>query len=113
MSSLLTIDVAHPPLHPDQVEEELLRALSKVQNSPALHILKIVHGHGSSGRGGSTKETVRNWAFRNRHRFRAVVEGEQYSLYNPTVQEMRKDVGDYIDPDLSAANPGITIIWIK
>ncbi len=113
MSPILTIDVAHPPRKPDAVEEELLNAWSRVRNSSSLRILKIIHGHGSSGKGGSTKETVRNWAFRNTTRFRAVIEGEQYSLYNAATQELRKEVGDYDDPDLRQANSGITIIWIR
>jgi hypothetical protein len=113
VSPVLTIDIAHPPLHPDQVEEELLRALMQVWSSSSLRLLKVIHGYGSSGKGGSTKETVRNWAFRNRNKLRAVVEGEEYSLYNPTVQELRKEVGDYPDADLDNSNPGITILWIK
>jgi hypothetical protein len=112
VSPVLTIDVAHPPLHPDQVEEELLRASMQVRNRPELRVLKVIHGHGSSGKGGSTKETVRNWAFRNRNKLRAVIDGEEYGLYDPTVQELRKEVGNYPDADLNNSNPGITILWI-
>lgn len=85
----------------------------KIRSEPDLRLLKVIHGYGSSGKGGSTKDTVRNWAFRNRNKLRAVVEGEEYSLYNPTVQEMRKEIGDYADPDLASANPGITVLWIS
>jgi hypothetical protein len=112
-SPLLTIDVAHPPRHPDVVEEELLRALSQVRNSSTLRILKVIHGYGSSGKGGSTKDVVHNWMFRNRNKCKMIIDGEKYSLYHPDVQEMRKTLGNYEDPDLSSANPGITIIWVK
>lgn len=110
---ILTLDVAHPPRHPDIVEQELLDALSKVRNSSSLRILKIVHGHGSSGKGGSTKEGVRNWAFRFRGKFKAIIEGESYSVYDSDTQEMRREVGSYGDTDLENANPGITLLWVK
>ncbi|MBX2990590.1 MAG: hypothetical protein KF749_05390 [Bacteroidetes bacterium] len=113
MSVIHTIDVAHPPRHPDVVERELSAALSMVRNSKALCILKIIHGHGSSGKGGSTREVVRNWAFRQRSRVREVINGEDYEMYNADVQEMRGEVGQYPDIDLNCSNPGITVLWVK
>lgn len=112
-SPLLTLDVAHPPRHPDQVEQELLDAWQRVRNSPGLYVLKVIHGHGSSGKGGSTRETVRNWAFRQRKRFVAVIPGEEYSLFHDETARMRKEVGAFPDPDLDVPNPGITIVWVK
>ena len=113
MSSLLTIDVAHPPRHPDVVEQQLTDAWSKIRNSSTLRVLKIVHGHGSTGKGGSTKDDVRNWAFRSRARLKAIIHGENYSVFDSDTQEMRDEVGTFSDPDLENANPGITILWIK
>ena len=112
-SPILTIDVAHPPRHPDDVEEDLLRAWSQVRNSPSLRILKIIHGYGSGGKGGATKDVVRNWIFRNANKFKHTIDGENYNLYNASTQEMRKQVGDYADTDLSSGNAGITIVWVK
>lgn len=113
MSPIHTIDVAHPPRHPDVVEGELLDAWAKVRNTSSLRILKIIHGHGSSGKGGSTKEVVRNWMFRNRDKFRAILEGEHYSTFDDGVQKMRAEVGQYTDNDLRNSNPGITVVWVK
>ncbi len=113
MPPLLTIDVAHPPRPADVVERELLEAWTTVRNSSSLRVLKVVHGYGSSGKGGTTREVVRNWAFVHRKHFKAVIAGEQYELFNSDVQEMRRDVGQYTDPDLQQANPGITVIWVR
>ena len=110
---LLVIDVAHPPRSAEAVEALLLDAWAEVRNSSTLRILKVVHGHGSSGKGGSTKEFVRNWAYRNRARFRAVIDGENYGLFDDTTRHLRKDAGSYEDSDLDVANPGITLIWIR
>lgn len=112
-SVLLTIDVAHPPRHPDAVETALLDAWETARNSPTLRLIKIIHGYGSGGKGGATRELVRNWAFRRRGRFRGTLYGENYTLLDPATQEMRGEVGQYADKDLTMPNPGITIIWIK
>jgi hypothetical protein len=112
-SPLLTIDVAHPPRHPDVVEEELLCAWSQVRNSSTLRVLKIIHGHGSTGKGGSTRNVVRNWVFRNRSKFRLVIEGSEYSFFDVNTQNMRLDVGQYSDADLETPNPGITVVWVR
>jgi hypothetical protein len=113
MSPVYTIDVAHPPRHPDRVEEELVQAWSHVRNSSTLRVLKIVHGYGSHGTGGSTRDQVRNWVFRNRLKFRNTVDGEHYTLHDAVTTELRKELGGYDDTDLNAANPGIVIVWVK
>jgi hypothetical protein len=95
------------------VEELLNESLSSVRNSAYLRVLKIIHGYGSSGAGGRTKEIALNWTYANRSRLRAVVDGEEYSLSHLTVQEMRTDVGPFHDGDLGRSNPGITVCWVK
>ena len=112
-SPILLLDVAHPPRPPGEVEDEILDAWSQVRNSPFLRILKIIHGYGKSGKGGGTKEVVRNWLFQNRARFNRVIDGENYSLYDVSTQELRKQVGEYADSDVGATNPGITVVWVK
>ena len=112
-SPVLVIDVAHPPRHPDDVEADLIRSWSMVRNSDSLRIQKVIHGRGSSGKGGSTRDVVRNWAFRHSDRFRAVIEGESYALLDPATLTMRRDVGAFPDTDLDAGNDGITCVWIK
>ncbi|HUI10061.1 MAG TPA: hypothetical protein VL221_07015 [Bacteroidota bacterium] len=112
-SPLYTLDVGHPARHPDIVEDLLLEAWERVRNSPALRVIKVIHGYGSGGKGGSTREVVRNWLFRHRERFRGIVYGEEYDPQNSSVQSIRKEIGHYDDPDLTFPNPGITIIWVK
>ena len=108
---VVVVDVAHPPRHPDRIEEDLLDAWQRVRN--AGRVLKIIHGHGSSGRGGSTRDIVRNWLYRNRSRFRSVIDGERYSISDPETMRLRREVGAYPDRDLDAGNPGITVVWVR
>ena len=112
-SFLLTLDVGHPPRPPAQVEAELGGALSRVRSSAGLRGIKVVHGYGSHGRGGSTRDTVRDWAFQFRRHFRGVINGEDYHLFNDLTQELRQECGQFDDPDLGAGNAGITILWVK
>jgi hypothetical protein len=112
-SPIHTIDLAHPPRHPDRVEEELQNAWQMVRNSSSLHILKIIHGYGSSGRGGSTRTLVRNWAFQHRDRFRSIINGEEYTLFDPATQTMRRELPTYDDPDIASGNPGMLVIWVR
>lgn len=110
---LLVIDVGHPPRPPKQVENELDAALAKVRNSFALRAIKVIHGYGSHGKGGNTKVTVRNWAFQFRRRFRAIINGENYDIFDSDTQEMRDECGQLADNDLGIGNAGITLIWVK
>ncbi len=109
---IYTIDVAHPPRHPDLVEEQLLEAWMRVRNHAELRVIKAIHGHGSSGKGGSTKETVRNWAFQHRGHFESIIVGEQFDLTDTATQEMLAECGIMYDDDCGKANPGITLIWV-
>jgi hypothetical protein len=110
---ILVLDVGHPPRPPQQVEAELASALAKVRNSSTLRAIKVIHGYGSHGRGGNTKETVQNWAFQFRRRFRAVIAGEDYDIFNAETQELRNECGQIPDADLGVGNPGITLLWVK
>ncbi len=108
-----TIDVAHPRRQPKQVEEELDAALSKVRSHSTLRAVKVIHGYGSTGKGGATKETVKNWAYQRRKHLRTTIAGEDYDLFNDDTQEMRNECGQMDDPDRGAGNPGVTILWVK
>ncbi len=109
----LVLDVGHPPRSPQQVEDELAAALAKVRNSSILRVIKVIHGYGSHGRGGSTKDTVRNWAFHFRRRMRAVINGEDYNIFDDDTQAMRQTCSQINDADLGIGNPGITLLWVK
>lgn len=110
---ILTIDVAHPARPPAVVEAELQDALMKVRNSKQWRALKAIHGYGSHGRGGATRETVRDWGYRFRRQFRAVIAGEDYNIFDDDTQDMRGECGQLADSDLGAFNLGMTIFWVK
>ena len=110
---MLTIDVAHPPRHPEHVETELNDRLSEVRGSSTYRAIKVIHGYGSKGGAGSTKDTVRDWAYRFKRHFKGIIYGEDYHKFDHQTQKIRNECGYIDDSDLEATNSGITILWIK
>jgi len=113
ISYIYTIDVAHPPLPAQRAEQLLDDALQMIRMSPTYRVLKVIHGKGTIEKPGILKSVVQNWAYRNRQRFKAWIPGEQYSLFDPTTQELRSVCGQVNDRDLGASNTGITVFWVK
>jgi hypothetical protein len=85
-SPLHTIDVAHPPRHPDAVEHDILDGLAHVRRSNHL---------------------------RQRSRCVTIIDGERYGLLDADTEALRAAAGRFPDQDLDAANPGITVVWVK
>ena len=108
MEIVKTLDVAHPPRRPDEVERQLEEALSQVHKSTSLRVLKIIHG-----RSGNTKIITRNWAYNKGRRLRGIIYGENYTIFDQPTQEMRDEVGKFSDSDLKSPNDGIIILWVK
>ena len=113
MSCITTIDIAHPPLSAEQAETVLDESLRTLQRSSHGRILKVIHGYGSGGKGGTLKTVVQNWTYKYRTKFRAVIEGENISSFDPEIQRMATECNCSIQSDFGAANNGITIIWVK
>ena len=113
MTNFITLDIAHPPLRAGDAETALDDTLRAMKSTSGKRVLKIIHGYGKSGKGGTLKETVLNWAYRNKRQIKGVIAGDQYSLLDKQTQDMRRACGPMADSDLEAANPGITLIWVK
>ena len=113
MSCILTIDIAHPPLSAELAETVLDESLRTVDRSSQSRILKIIHGYGSSGKGGMLKTTVQNWTYRHRTEFRAIIDGADASPFDPDIQHMAAECNLSIQSDIGTANNGITIVWVK
>lgn len=111
--AVAVIDVAHPPLPAEDVERVLGDALRAARAGGEHRVLKVVHGWGSGGRGGATRETVRNWLFRRRGAVRAVIDGERFASLEPVTRELLLEVDLSADPDLNRANPGISLVWVR
>ena len=94
-----------------QVLEEIRRAKKQ-----GIRVLKIIHGWGSSGKGGKLCHGLRkSFALRKKEGIiKDFVPGEDFSIFNKTVLAMLDAVpGLRGDPDLDVTNEGVTVLWLK
>lgn len=78
--------------------------------------LKIIHGYGSSGKGGKLCVGLRkSFALRKKEGvIKDFIPGEDFSIFDGRVLELLEVVSELRgDPDLNATNEGITIVWLK
>ena len=79
-------------------------------------MLKVIHGYGSSGEGGTRCVGLRkSFGLRKKEGvIKEFVTGEAFSIFNRTVLALLEAVPELRgDPDLSATNEGVTILWLK
>jgi len=67
--------------------------LRKALLSGGTTIVKIIHGYGSSGKGGILRTAVRNWAWRNRSRICLCLPGEEADMFNAGTRDLIEGTG--------------------
>jgi len=79
-------------------------------------VLKVIHGYGSSGKGGALCVGLRkSFGLRKKEGvIKHFIAGEDFTIFNPTVLALLEAVPELRgDPDLAATNEGVTILWLK
>lgn len=77
--------------------------------------LKIIHGYGSSGKGGKIRVQARSRLERMKEagEIRGYIPGEEFSIFNSdTLEAFRRCGALRKDPDLERHNNGVTIILL-
>ena len=110
---MMTINVAHPPLSGGAAEQLLDESLRSIRSSSSLRILKVIHGYGSTGKGGTLRTTVRNWCYTKGAQVRGVLPGEDASPFDERARAIASACGISASADLGPANDGMTIVWVK
>ncbi len=93
------------------VIEEIRRAKRE-----GVRVLKIIHGYGSSGKGGKLSVGLKkSFALRKKEgAIKDFIPGEDFSIFNNTVLNLLEAVPELRgDPDLDAMNEGVTVLWLK
>jgi hypothetical protein len=94
-----------------QVIEEIRRA-----KQDRIRVLKVIHGWGSSGKGGKLCHGLRkSFALRKKEGvIKEFIPGEDFSIFNPAALAMVEAVPELRgDPDLNLTNEGVTLIWLR
>jgi hypothetical protein len=93
------------------VVEEIRRAKRE-----GARVLKVIHGYGSSGKGGVLCIGLRkSFGLRKKEGvIRDFIAGEDFSIFNDPVLGLLEAVPEMRgDPDLNSTNEGVTILWLK
>lgn len=94
----------------------LIMAQIKQAKREGVQALKIIHGYGSSGKGGTLCVGLRK-SFRLRKKegvIRDFIAGEDFSIFNQSTLDLLEAAPELRgDPDLGATNEGVTVLWLK
>jgi hypothetical protein len=113
MVRTFNIEAGYPVL-----EEARRRVAEAIRTSrrTGVRVLKIIHGYGSSGKGGKLCVGLRkSFLLRKKEGLiKEFIPGEDFSIFNRATLGLVEAVPELRgDPDLNAINEGITVLWLK
>ena len=115
MSAIRTFNVESGLPTLEEARRLVIEEIKQAKRAGA-RVLKVIHGYGSSGKGGALCFGLRK-SFRLRKQegvIKEVIAGEDFSIFNDTVLSLLEAVPELRgDPDLNATNEGVTIVWLK
>ncbi len=94
----------------------LVAAEIKRARRDGVKVFKVIHGYGSSGKGGALCIGLRkSFGLRKKEGvIRDFVAGEDFTIFNDAVLALLEAVPELRgDPDLGATNEGVTVLWLK
>jgi hypothetical protein len=115
MSLLRTINVETGLPTLDDARRTVIEEIRKAKRE-GVRVLKIIHGYGSSGKGGKLCIGLRkSFGLRKKEGvIKDFITGEDFSIFNDStlallqaVPELRNDL------DLNTTNEGVTFLWVK
>ena len=107
-NKLKVLDIGHSNLSLDQAQMILETTISQVAFEGNIRVIKVITGHGS----GKLRGSVRSWFDSQEGRFQAVINGEDYNVFNKVAADMRADINIREDMDFGRNNTGVTYIWL-
>jgi hypothetical protein len=110
---IFNVEVGLPTL--DEARRLVIEEIKRAKRESA-RVLKVIHGYGSSGKGGAICVGLRkSFGLRKKEGvIKDFVAGEDFSIFNDTVLALLEAVPELRgDPDLGAINEGVTLLWLK
>ena len=115
MSAIRTFNVEAGLPTLDEARRLVIEEIRRAKRE-GVKVLKVIHGYGSSGKGGALCVGLRK-SFRLRKKkggIKDAIAGEDFPIFNDTVLDLLAAVPELRgDPDLNATNEGITVLWLK
>tara|TARA_B100001250_G_scaffold293421_1_gene255062 strand:- start:680 stop:1015 length:336 start_codon:yes stop_codon:yes gene_type:complete len=106
---LKVLDIGHTGKSPDEALLVLETEVSKCVYENKERAIKVITGHGS----GSLRKAIRSWCKNQEGRFKGVIYGEDYNMFNKDAVNMRSDCDQPHDIDFGKNNSAITYIWLR
>lgn len=90
---------------------ETLKAMVSLSKKNRDRCLIVIHGYGSTGRGGKIREKARQWlnAQVRKGTVKAVVYGEDFNVFSPKAVELKNRYRE-LAPLMSVVNDGVTVV---
>ena len=115
MSTLRTYNVEAGLPTLDEARRLVIEEIKRAKRE-GVTALKVIHGYGSSGKGGTLCVGLRK-SFRLRKKegvLKEFIAGEDFSIFNPMTLALLEAMPELRgDPDLNATNEGVTILYMK
>jgi len=102
------IDIGHNGRFPDDAISILETTVSQCAYENKVKVIKVITGHGS----GRLRKIVREWCHYQEGRFKGVIYGEDYDMFNKNAVDMRSECNQPNDDDFGRNNSAITYIWL-
>ncbi len=99
----------------EEARRRVIQELKKARHEK-VRVLKIIHGYGSSGKGGVLGHGLRkSFVLRKKEgTIKDFIPGEDFSIFNNAAMTLLEAVPELRgDPDLNATNEGVTILWLR
>ena len=103
-----TLDIGHNNLNIESAMSLLEVTISQLIYEGEVRAVKVITGYGT----GKLRKAVRTWIDEQKGRFRGVVYGEDYHVFNTISSDMREECAIRNDNDFGRKNRGVTYIWL-
>ena len=107
--SFKVIDIGHSGNTPDDAISILEMTVSNCAYENKIKVVKVITGHGS----GRMRDIVRQWCKEQEGRFKGVIFGENYDMFNREAVRMRGECLYPNDIDYGKNNSAVTYIWLR
>ncbi len=115
MSQVRTVNIEAGLPSLDEARRLMLAEIRQAKRA-GVRVLKVIHGYGSSGKGGKLCVGLRkSFGLRRKEGvIRDFFPGESFTIFNQPVLLLLEAVPELRgDPDLNATNEGVTVLWLR
>ncbi len=115
MAGLRTVNLEAGFPTRDVACQKLESAIAKAKKD-GLAALKVIHGYGSTGQGGTLRFAVRGYLrqMKERGEIALFVNGESFSQFEERSRELLRRMPELVmDQDLGGGNKGVTMVLIR